>query len=195
MTKNSLYWLPCLLLTPVGIFFTVQQVQAEPPPAHESTAPIPKITVLQPVRAKDGTILMEEISPGKPNYTHPIAETPKHTGPIVDHSLLPASTPRIPIPAAASSKMELEEVKTSTPSRPVPGYPGRTVEMQELRPAMTIEVTASKTRTFRTRSKITRVAVSDPSIAEAIVVSEREFVLMGKRDGAISLILWFEPTK
>jgi Flp pilus assembly secretin CpaC len=67
--------------------------------------------------------------------------------------------------------------------------------LEEVKPTATVDVKASQSRVFRTKSKILRVSVSDPSIAEPVVVSEREFVLLGKAPGSVSLSVWCEPVK
>ena len=41
--------------------------------------------------------------------------------------------------------------------------------------------------------RITRVAVGDPAIADVTVLSERELLLMAKKAGTTSLIIWDEP--
>lgn len=79
-----------------------------------------------------------------------------------------------------------------TPKSPIPPVTTGVLELVEIKPAAAINVVASRSRVFRTKGKIKRVMVSDPTIAEVVVVSEREFVLLGKRDGAVSVVLWFE---
>lgn len=90
-------------------------------------------------------------------------------------------------PVLADSSSE-----SPTPKLPIPPVTTGILEMVEAKPASSMNVVASKSRVFRTRQKIKRVMVSDPSIAEVVVVSQREFVLLGKRDGAVSVVLWFE---
>lgn len=82
--------------------------------------------------------------------------------------------------------------ETETPKLPIPPVTTGILEMLEVKSSSSMNVVASKSCVFRTKRKIKRVMVSDPSVAEVVVVSEREFVLLGKRDGAISVVLWFE---
>ena len=81
---------------------------------------------------------------------------------------------------------------SNSPKVAIPAVTSGLLEMVEVKPASTVNVTSSRSRVFRTKSKIKKALVSDPSIAELVVVSEREFILLGKRDGAVSVILWFE---
>ncbi len=104
-----------------------------------------------------------------------------------------------------SRTIQLEEVKPAIPQQgqvpqqtaipqQTPISPANTgnLSLQEIKPSLTIDVKESKSRVYRTKSKIKRVLVSDPSIAEAVVVSEREFVLIGKRPGNVSVQVWCE---
>lgn len=91
------------------------------------------------------------------------------------------------VPVLADSSSE-----SPTPKLPFPPVTAGVLERLVVKPASSMNVVASKSRVFRTKQKIKRVMVSDPSIAEVVVVSEREFVLLGKRDGAVSVVLWFE---
>ena len=79
-----------------------------------------------------------------------------------------------------------------TQSAPIPAVNSGTIELQEIKPTATLDVKTSQSRVFRTKSKILRISVSDPSIAEPVVVSEREFILIGKAPGAVSLTVWCE---
>lgn len=103
-------------------------------------------------------------------------------------------TPYKPIPAADSGRIDLQEV-TGTPQTAIPAAQSSDVQMKEIKPATTMEVKVTQSRTFRTKGRIIRVAVSDPTIAEPVVVSEHEFILIGKRDGSVTLMLWFDPRK
>jgi Flp pilus assembly secretin CpaC len=75
---------------------------------------------------------------------------------------------------------------------PIPPVNSGTIDLQEIKPTAAVDVKAGQSRVFKTKTKILRVSVSDPAIAEPIVVSEREFVLLGKAPGAVSLFLWCE---
>jgi pilus assembly protein CpaC len=53
-----------------------------------------------------------------------------------------------------------------------------------------IVITAGRSTVLSTEFDITRVAVTNPSIADAVVVQPREVLLDGKGPGTISLIVW-----
>ncbi len=168
----------------------VQSVGAAPEESSGGSN-LKDVHVFKPVTTNNGITELQEVKTGKPLAP---AETVENKPPatISDPHPIPGSTPYKPIPAVSGGKIELEEVKPGTPVQAIPPATAGNVEMKELRSGMTLEVTASKSRVFRTKAKIIRVAVSDPSIAEPVVVAEREFILMGKRDGTITLMLWFD---
>lgn len=91
-------------------------------------------------------------------------------------------------PAFAGSGAE----KADQVATPIPPAGTGTIELKEMKPTMTVDVKASQARVFKTNSKIVRIAVSDPSIAEPVVVSDREFILLGKSPGDVSLFVWCE---
>src|SRR5262249_30485573 len=48
----------------------------------------------------------------------------------------------------------------------------------------------SQSRTFKLRNKIVRTSISDPGIAEPVVVAENQLVLLGKAPGGSTLVIW-----
>lgn len=65
-----------------------------------------------------------------------------------------------------------------------------TVELEELKTANVIELKVSQSRTFKLKNKIVRVSISDPSIAEPILIAENQIVLLGHNSGGTTLVLW-----
>ena len=53
-----------------------------------------------------------------------------------------------------------------------------------------ITLTAGRSTVLSTDFDITRIAVTDPSVADAVVVQPREVLIDGKAPGTISLIVW-----
>jgi pilus assembly protein CpaC len=53
-----------------------------------------------------------------------------------------------------------------------------------------VSVTAGRSTTMETTFDITRIAVTNPAIADAVVVRPREILIDGKAAGTISLIVW-----
>lgn len=75
-------------------------------------------------------------------------------------------------------------------AQPIPPVESGLVELEEIKPTASLDVKTGQSRVFRTKARIKRVSVSDPAMAEVVIVSEREFIVIGKAPGNISLFLW-----
>src|ERR1700680_1482338 len=53
-----------------------------------------------------------------------------------------------------------------------------------------ISLTAGRSTVLSTDFNITRIAVTNPAIADAVVVQPREVLIDGKSSGTVSLIIW-----
>jgi Flp pilus assembly secretin CpaC len=58
-----------------------------------------------------------------------------------------------------------------------------------------ITVTVNKSVVLRLPKKASRVSVTQPQIAEAIVVAPDQVLINGKAVGTTSLVVWFEDNK
>src|SRR5688572_10336015 len=87
--------------------------------------------------------------------------------------------------AAAGGVMQAQTPATP-PQPPQPGIPAtETIQM----PAMPrVVLTAGRSTVLPTEFNITRIAVTNPAIADAVVVTPREILIDGKAPGTISLI-------
>ena len=56
-------------------------------------------------------------------------------------------------------------------------------------------VTAGRSTVVPTNFDVTRIAITNPDIADAVVVQPREVLVDGKRSGTVSLILWGADTR
>lgn len=75
----------------------------------------------------------------------------------------------------------------------IPTAPVTEVEIKELKASIAVDVLASRSKVFKTKQKINRVAVSDPSVADVVLMTENQFVVIGKNPGAISVTVWCKP--
>src|ERR671923_731325 len=53
-----------------------------------------------------------------------------------------------------------------------------------------VPLTAGRSTVVPTDFDITRIAITDPTIADAVVVQPREILIDGKKQGTVSLIVW-----
>jgi Flp pilus assembly secretin CpaC len=73
---------------------------------------------------------------------------------------------------------------------PIPPVVTGTVDLEEFKTTNVIDLKVSQSRTFKLKNKIVRTSISDPAIAEPVVVSENQLVLLGKTPGTATLVLW-----
>ena len=73
---------------------------------------------------------------------------------------------------------------------PIPPVVTGTVDLEEFKTTNVIDLKVAQSRTFKLKNKIVRTSISDPSVAEPVVVSENQLVLLGKTPGAATLVLW-----
>jgi Flp pilus assembly secretin CpaC len=116
-----------------------------------------------------------------------------------------ASAPRIaalPSSAAstASSKQMLAQLApdhllaqadhTNLTPQPIPPVVTGTLDFEEYKVTNVIDLKVSQSRTFKLKNKIVRTSISDPGVAEPVVVAENQLVLLGKAPGTSTLVLW-----
>ena len=75
-----------------------------------------------------------------------------------------------------------------TPQAPAAGAQPQTPPAQPAMPR--IVVTAGRSTVLSTEFNVTRIAITNPAVAEATVVAPREILIDGKAAGTISLIVW-----
>jgi Flp pilus assembly secretin CpaC len=73
---------------------------------------------------------------------------------------------------------------------PIPPVVTGTVDLEEFKTTNVIDLKVAQSRTFKLKNKIVRTSISDPGVAEPVVVSENQLVLLGKTPGTATLVLW-----
>ncbi len=82
------------------------------------------------------------------------------------------------------------DTATGITATPIPPVVTGTVDLEEFKPTNVIELKVSQSRTFKMKNKIVRTSISDPGIAEPVVVAENQMVLLGKSPGTCTMLLW-----
>ncbi len=85
------------------------------------------------------------------------------------------------------------ETQGAVQATKIPPAPVTEVEIKEMKASIAVDVLASRSKVFKTKQKINRVAVSDPSVADVVLMTENQFVVIGKNPGAINVTIWCEP--
>jgi hypothetical protein len=75
-------------------------------------------------------------------------------------------------------------------AQPIPPVVTGTVELEEFKTTNAIDLKVAQSRTFKFKNKIVRTSISDPGIAEPVVVAENQMVLLGKAPGTCTMLLW-----
>jgi len=88
---------------------------------------------------------------------------------------------------AASQTPATAEAPTQTPVVQAPASQG-----QESSEPQTLHLLVGRSLVITSPSRIKRVSLADPEIAEAIVVSPTQVLVNGKKPGGVSLLLWDE---
>ena len=125
----------------------------------------------------DGNDLTVEVMPAKAVQTTPA----------------PAPTPAV-VPAVATSTPSVVPAR-STVSAPVTRAslgPNSAPVQDEGASSNDLVVSSGKSLTLDLQSPVTRVSVSNPTIADAVVVSSQQLLINGLTHGSTSLVLWFK---
>ncbi|MBY0546024.1 MAG: pilus assembly protein N-terminal domain-containing protein [Candidatus Obscuribacterales bacterium] len=107
------------------------------------------------------------------------------------------ATDAVPVATSLGSKQLLAQLApdqimsgAETATTPIPPVVSGTVDLEEFKPSNTIDLKVSQSRTFKLRNKIIRTSISDPAIAEPVVVAENQMVMLGKAPGGATLVIW-----
>jgi Flp pilus assembly secretin CpaC len=83
-----------------------------------------------------------------------------------------------------------QESPAGVVASPIPPIVSGSLDMEEFKLSNVIDLKVSQSRTFKTKNKIIRTHISDPSIAEPVIISENQFILLGKTPGVATMLLW-----
>jgi pilus assembly protein CpaC len=75
------------------------------------------------------------------------------------------------------------------PPAPAPNQPG---QMQEAEGPQSLHLLVGRSLVITSPTRIKRVSLADPNIAEALVISPTQILVNGKTPGGVSLLLWDE---
>ena len=96
-----------------------------------------------------------------------------------------AQTQPAPAPQAAAGT-------TATPAVQEPAAPAAANQSQESSEPQTLHLLVGRSLVITSPSRIKRVSLADPDIAEALVVSPTQVLVNGKKPGGVSLLIWDE---
>jgi pilus assembly protein CpaC len=97
----------------------------------------------------------------------------------------PGSGPQNQAPAEGSPQ-------AVTPAPQVPGAPGSAPSTAETPGAAPLRVMVGKSLLINTTERLKRVSVTDPTVADALVVTPTQVLVNGLAPGEVSLLIWDE---
>jgi len=90
----------------------------------------------------------------------------------------------------APDQVIAQSTSSGVTATPIPPVVTGAVDLEEFKTTNEIDLKVSQSRTFKMRNKIVRTSISDPGIAEPVVVAENQMVLLGKAPGSATMVLW-----
>ncbi len=164
-----------------GAALTIHSSMSEQEAAPEKTASAeqPKIVAMDPSVVSDAAAI-NATAAAAPAEAIPAPAAPSKE----NKNLLAQLAPDQILVADASGD------PGSTASTPIPPVVSGTVDLEEFKPSNSIDLKVSQSRTFKLRNKIIRTSISEPAIAEPVVVAENQMVLLGKAPGGATLVIW-----
>lgn len=101
---------------------------------------------------------------------------------------IPGSAPRLALGAAVICLMA--SPAAPQPPTPAPATQAPAAQATDASGFERVVLTAGRSTVLTTAFDVTRIAVTNPAIADAIVVQPREVLIDGKGSGTVSLIVW-----
>ncbi len=103
---------------------------------------------------------------------------------------LGGSNPQQMLAQLAPDQVVAQGADQNITATPIPPVVTGTVDLEEFKTTNVIDLKVAQSRTFKLKNKIVRTSISDPGVAEPVVVSENQLVLLGKTPGTATLVLW-----
>jgi pilus assembly protein CpaC len=98
----------------------------------------------------------------------------------------------IAVSGGSAQEQPAAPVPAAPPGQPSPTAPPATIAQQVYE---RILLTAGRSTILTTDFNITRIAITNPAVADAVVVEPREILIDGKAAGTVSLIIWGEGAR
>jgi pilus assembly protein CpaC len=95
-----------------------------------------------------------------------------------------------PVQAAPAAQQAPEPEQTPAPQQPE--QPASLPPPAEAQGAAPLRVMVGKSLLINTSERLRRVSVTDPAVADALVVTPRQILVHGRQPGEVSLLIWDE---
>jgi len=142
--------------------------------------------------ATAGSTAPEVVVASAPEATAPVAVAPVESNepaPVLSAMGAQGSSKQL-LAQLAPDQIIAQADSSSLTASPIPPVVTGTVDLEEFKTTNILDLKVSQSRTFKLKNKIVRTSISDPAVAEPVVVSENQIVLLGKTPGSATLVLW-----
>jgi pilus assembly protein CpaC len=92
--------------------------------------------------------------------------------------------------SATATSSPVTQAATPSPAASSPAAPAPAAQATDASGFERVVLTAGRSTVLTTPFDVTRIAVTNPAVADAIVVQPREVLIDGKASGTVSLIIW-----
>ncbi len=141
----------------------------------------------EPAPAASAPVAVTETEAAAPVAAAPVeADEP---APVLSATAAPGRSKQL-LAQLAPDQIIAQADTSSLTASPIPPVVTGTVDLEEFKTTNILDLKVSQSRTFKLKNKIVRTSISDPAVAEPVVVSENQIVLLGKTPGSATLVLW-----
>jgi pilus assembly protein CpaC len=102
------------------------------------------------------------------------------------------STAAVPVPQPPAASQESPQVANQEPAAPGPAASAQSPSQSESQGSAPLRVMVGKSLLINTTERLKRVSVTDPAVADAIVVTPTQILVHGRAAGEVSLLIWDE---
>ena len=104
---------------------------------------------------------------------------------------VPAQNPAVPSTVAAAAP----NAGAPAAAAPSAAAPAQETPQQPLQSEVPLHVLVGKSVLIKTSDRLRRVSVTDPTVADALVVTPTQILVHGRAPGEVSLIIWDEQER
>ncbi len=157
--------------------------------ANGASAPAAALTLHPSLPLDDLNVAAVEPAVAQSEAAQQVAEAAPEIASLPSTAATTAASKQVIAQLAPDQILAQADHSTLTP-QPIPPVVTGTLDFEEYKTTNIIDLKVSQSRTFKLKNKIVRTSISDPGVAEPVVVAENQLVLLGKSPGTCTLVLW-----
>ncbi len=107
----------------------------------------------------------------------------------------PARQVQPPVPQVPAPPAPAQAPAASAPAQQAPPPAGSQPSQQTTEESVPLRVMVGKSLLINTTDRLRRVSVTDPNVADAVVVTPHQIMVHGRAPGEVSLVIWDEQER